>query len=144
DEIRQNENNGNNDNRRNSRRGNLGGSGNDGDAQPTNINVWLERFQKEKPQTFSLASTLVEAENWIAHIEKIFEVLDVTISSRPVFSILGERKVANDARNIEIFRDRPKNEKDNKRDRDGYRIRLSGTPSQGSNPRTDDRRDSDK
>nr|GEV17791.1 putative reverse transcriptase domain-containing protein [Tanacetum cinerariifolium] len=48
DEIHQNENNGNNGNRRNARR---------------------------KPQTFSLASTPVEAENWIAHIEKIFEVL---------------------------------------------------------------------
>ncbi|GKG27210.1 hypothetical protein Tco_0402913, partial [Tanacetum coccineum] len=74
-EIRQNENNGNNGNRRNSRRGNPEGSGNDGDAQPIDIHVWLERFQKEKPQTFSLASTPVEAENWIAHIEKIFEVL---------------------------------------------------------------------
>ncbi|GJY43471.1 hypothetical protein Tco_0431684 [Tanacetum coccineum] len=75
DEIRQNENNGNNVNRRNARRVNTGGSGNDGDAQPTDIHVWLERFQKQKPQTFSSASTPVEAENWIAHIEKIFEVL---------------------------------------------------------------------
>ncbi|GKA54929.1 hypothetical protein Tco_0753878 [Tanacetum coccineum] len=49
DEIRQNENNGNNVNRRNARRVNIGGSGS--------------------------ASTPVEAENWIAHIEKIFEVL---------------------------------------------------------------------
>nr|GEZ71538.1 hypothetical protein [Tanacetum cinerariifolium] len=46
DEIRQNENNGNNGNRRNARRVNTEGSGNDGDAQPTNIHVWLERFQK--------------------------------------------------------------------------------------------------
>ncbi|GJU12945.1 putative reverse transcriptase domain-containing protein [Tanacetum coccineum] len=68
DEIRQNEN---NVNRRNGRRG----PGNDGDAQPTYIHVWLERFQKQKPQTFSSASTPVEAENWIAHIKKIFEVL---------------------------------------------------------------------
>ncbi|GKA24240.1 hypothetical protein Tco_0710273 [Tanacetum coccineum] len=45
DEIRQNENNGNNVNRRNGRRG----PGNDGDAQPTDIHVWLERFRKEKP-----------------------------------------------------------------------------------------------
>nr|GEW60667.1 hypothetical protein [Tanacetum cinerariifolium] len=75
DEIHQNENNGNNGNRRNARRVNIEGSGNDGDAQPTDIHVWLERFQKQKPQTFSLASTPVEAENWIAHIEKIFEVL---------------------------------------------------------------------
>ncbi|GKA69100.1 putative reverse transcriptase domain-containing protein [Tanacetum coccineum] len=62
-------------NRRNARRVNTGGSGNDGDAQTTDIHVWLERFQKQKPQTFSSASTPVEAENWIAHIEKIFEVL---------------------------------------------------------------------
>ncbi|GJX77164.1 hypothetical protein Tco_0323975, partial [Tanacetum coccineum] len=57
---------------RNGRRG----PGNDGDAQPTDIHVWLERFRKEKPQTFSSASTSVEAENWISHIEKIFEVLE--------------------------------------------------------------------
>nr|GFD03671.1 hypothetical protein [Tanacetum cinerariifolium] len=75
DEIRQNENNGNNGNRRNARRVNTEGSGNERDAQPTDIHVWLERFQKQKPQTFSSASTPVEAENWIAHIEKIFEVL---------------------------------------------------------------------
>ncbi|GJZ87750.1 putative nucleotidyltransferase, ribonuclease H, partial [Tanacetum coccineum] len=75
DEIRQNKNNENNANRRNARRVNTRGSGNDGDAQPTDIHVWLERFQKQKPQTFSSASTPVEAENWIAYIEKIFEVL---------------------------------------------------------------------
>nr|GFB79426.1 hypothetical protein [Tanacetum cinerariifolium] len=75
DEIRQNENNENNGNRRNTRHVNTEGSGNDGNAQPTDIYVWLERFQKQKPQTFSSASTPVEAENWITHIEKIFEVL---------------------------------------------------------------------
>ncbi|GJW13810.1 putative reverse transcriptase domain-containing protein [Tanacetum coccineum] len=75
DKICQNENNGNNDNRRNARRGNPGGLGNDGDAQPTDIHVWLERFQKQKPQTFSSTSTPVEAENWIAHVKKIFEIL---------------------------------------------------------------------
>ncbi|GKB90583.1 retrotransposon protein, putative, ty3-gypsy subclass [Tanacetum coccineum] len=42
-------------------------------GMPTDIHVWLERFQKQKPQTFSSASTPVEAENWIAHIKKIFE-----------------------------------------------------------------------
>ncbi|GJY04987.1 hypothetical protein Tco_0370927 [Tanacetum coccineum] len=44
DEIRPNKNNENNGNRRNSRRGNPGGSGNDGDAQPTDIHVWLKRI----------------------------------------------------------------------------------------------------
>ncbi|GKC38842.1 hypothetical protein Tco_1051226 [Tanacetum coccineum] len=200
DEIRQNENNGNNVNRRNVRRVNTRGSGNDGDAQPIDIHVWLERFQKQKPQTFSSASTPVEAENWIAHIEKIFEYFPYfekqkcereykSIRQLPeetstdfmkrflrLVGFLGAKagtqeeqakhfkwglndfvldrilnteftdvaQVANATRNIEIFHDRPKNEGDNKRDRDGHRIRPSKTPSQGFNSRADDRRDSDR
>ncbi|GJV06397.1 putative reverse transcriptase domain-containing protein [Tanacetum coccineum] len=35
----------------------------------------MERFGKQKPRSFSSATTPVDAENWIAHIEKIFEVL---------------------------------------------------------------------
>nr|GEU91717.1 hypothetical protein [Tanacetum cinerariifolium] len=69
-----NANNPNNVNRINKRSGGNGNGGNDGDAQAT-IHVWLERFQKQNPLTFSLAPTPVEAENLIAHIEKIFEVL---------------------------------------------------------------------
>nr|GFA80118.1 reverse transcriptase domain-containing protein [Tanacetum cinerariifolium] len=53
-------------------------------------------------------------------------------------------QVANAARNVEIFRDRPKNEGNNKRDRDGHRIRPSDTPVQVSNQRAYDRRDSDR
>ncbi|GJW37562.1 putative nucleotidyltransferase, ribonuclease H [Tanacetum coccineum] len=175
DEIRQNENNRNNVNRRNARRVNTEGSGNDGDAQPTDIHVWLERFQKQKPQTFSSASTPVEAENWIAHIEKIFEVLgcDDQFKAR-LAGFLGAKagtqeeqakhfkwglndfvldrilnteftdvaQVANAARNIEIFRDRSKNKGNNKRDRDSHRIRPSDIPSQGSNQRAYDRKNS--
>ncbi|GJT78712.1 putative reverse transcriptase domain-containing protein [Tanacetum coccineum] len=110
--------------------------------------VIIDEFRKEKPQTFSSASTPVEAENWIAHIEKIFEVLgcDDQFKARILNTEFTDvAQVANAARNIEIFRDRPKNEGDNKRDRDGHRIRPSETqPSQGSNPRADDRRDSDR
>nr|GEV52032.1 putative reverse transcriptase domain-containing protein [Tanacetum cinerariifolium] len=179
----------------NVRRVNTEGSGNDGDAQPTDIHVWLERFQKQKPQTFSSASTLVEAENWIAHIEKIFEVLGCgdqfkarlatyklegdahSCISHTLKKSMNERakagtqeeqakhfkwglndfvldrilnteftdvaQVANTARNIEIFRDRSKNKGNNKRDRDGHRIRSSDTPAQGSNKIAYDRRDSD-
>ncbi|XP_071718850.1 uncharacterized protein [Rutidosis leptorrhynchoides] len=39
------------------------------------IHVWLGRFQKQRPLSFSTASTPVEAENWITHIEKIYRVL---------------------------------------------------------------------
>nr|GEU81012.1 zinc finger, CCHC-type, retrotransposon Gag domain protein [Tanacetum cinerariifolium] len=53
-------------------------------------------------------------------------------------------QVANAARNIEIFRDWPKNEGDNKKDRDGHRIRPSETPSQRFNLRADDQRDIDR
>nr|GEZ79349.1 putative reverse transcriptase domain-containing protein [Tanacetum cinerariifolium] len=50
------------------------GAGGNGD-QPSTIHTWLERLGKQKPRSFSSATTPVDAENWIAHIEKLFEVL---------------------------------------------------------------------
>nr|GEW50609.1 hypothetical protein [Tanacetum cinerariifolium] len=50
------------------------GAGSNGD-QPTTIHTWLERFGKHKPRSFSSATSQVNAENWFAHIEKLFEVL---------------------------------------------------------------------
>ncbi|XP_021979946.1 uncharacterized protein LOC110876074 [Helianthus annuus] len=44
---------------------------------PIAIHDWLDRFQKLKPKSFSTAATPVEAENWIAHMEKNFKVLGV-------------------------------------------------------------------
>nr|GEV11596.1 putative reverse transcriptase domain-containing protein [Tanacetum cinerariifolium] len=157
------------------------------------------------------ASTPVEAENWIAHIEKIFVVLgcddqfkarDFPYSEKEkcereykwirqlpeetstnfmkrflrLAGFLGAKastqeepakyfkwglndfvldrilnieftdvaQVANAARNIKVFRDMSKNEGNNKRDRDGHRIRSSDTPVQGSNQRAYDRRDFDR
>ncbi|GKA21216.1 hypothetical protein Tco_0701205 [Tanacetum coccineum] len=70
---------------------------------------------------------------------------DACQAYQEIFRIMDEGwMVANAARNIEIFRDRPKNEGDNKRDRDDHRIRPSETPLDGSNLRADDRRDSDR
>nr|GEU37054.1 zinc finger, CCHC-type, retrotransposon Gag domain protein [Tanacetum cinerariifolium] len=43
--------------------------------QPSTIHTWLKRFGKQKPRSFSSATSLVDDENWIAHIEKLFEVL---------------------------------------------------------------------
>ncbi|GJY55254.1 hypothetical protein Tco_0454369 [Tanacetum coccineum] len=43
--------------------------------QPPIIHTWLERFGKQNPRSFSSATTPVDVENWISHIEKIFEVL---------------------------------------------------------------------
>ncbi|XP_076883092.1 uncharacterized protein LOC143531730 [Bidens hawaiensis] len=49
----------------------------DENATAEGIHVWIQRFQKYKPRSFSHAATPLEARNWIAHIEKIFEVLGV-------------------------------------------------------------------
>nr|GEX71355.1 hypothetical protein [Tanacetum cinerariifolium] len=43
--------------------------------QPPTIHTWLERFGKQKPRSFSSATTPVDAKNWIARMEKLFEVL---------------------------------------------------------------------
>ncbi|GJS73544.1 hypothetical protein Tco_0706385, partial [Tanacetum coccineum] len=53
------------------RQNSVGSSGN----QPPTIHTWLEMFGKQKPRSFSSATTPVDAEDWIAHIEKLFEVL---------------------------------------------------------------------
>nr|GFB98001.1 zinc finger, CCHC-type, retrotransposon Gag domain protein [Tanacetum cinerariifolium] len=50
-----------------------GGSG--GDAIPHGIHFWIERFTKLKPLAFRSAATPAEAEDWITHMEKLFQVL---------------------------------------------------------------------
>nr|GFC66610.1 zinc finger, CCHC-type, retrotransposon Gag domain protein [Tanacetum cinerariifolium] len=50
-----------------------GGGG--GDAIPHEIHVWIERFTKLKPLVFRSAATPAEAEDWIMHMEKLFQVL---------------------------------------------------------------------
>ena len=52
-----------------------GGSGGGGSRQPTTIKDWLESFNKLKPLPFKSAASPQEAEDWIAHMEKLFEVL---------------------------------------------------------------------
>ncbi|GJZ50458.1 zinc finger, CCHC-type, retrotransposon gag domain protein, partial [Tanacetum coccineum] len=54
--------------------GNSGGGGG-GDAAPQGIHVWIERFTKLKPLAFRSAATPAEAEDWITHMEKLFQVL---------------------------------------------------------------------
>ncbi|GJZ83047.1 reverse transcriptase [Tanacetum coccineum] len=53
--------------------GSSGGGG--GDAIPHGIHVWIERFTKLKPLAFRSAATPAEAEDWITHMEKLFQVL---------------------------------------------------------------------
>nr|GFD45882.1 zinc finger, CCHC-type, retrotransposon Gag domain protein [Tanacetum cinerariifolium] len=37
--------------------------------------TWLERFNKQKPHSFEKATAPVDAENFISHMEKIFDVM---------------------------------------------------------------------
>nr|GEY26081.1 hypothetical protein [Tanacetum cinerariifolium] len=46
-----------------------------GNLPPFTIHTWLERFNKQKPHSFEKAIALVDAENWISHMEKILDVM---------------------------------------------------------------------
>nr|GFC47632.1 zinc finger, CCHC-type, retrotransposon Gag domain protein [Tanacetum cinerariifolium] len=46
-----------------------------GNPPPVTIHTWLERFNKQKPHSFEKATTPVDVENWISHMEKIFDVM---------------------------------------------------------------------
>nr|GFA64504.1 putative reverse transcriptase domain-containing protein [Tanacetum cinerariifolium] len=46
-----------------------------GNSPPVTIHTWLERFNKQKPHSFEKATAPVDTENWISHMEKIFDVI---------------------------------------------------------------------
>nr|GEW98399.1 zinc finger, CCHC-type, retrotransposon Gag domain protein [Tanacetum cinerariifolium] len=46
-----------------------------GNPPPVTIHTWLERFNKQKPHSFEKATAPVDAENWISHMERIFDVM---------------------------------------------------------------------
>nr|GFB20327.1 hypothetical protein [Tanacetum cinerariifolium] len=52
-----------------------GSSDDGGNPPPVTIHTWLKRFNKQKPHSFENATALVDAENWISHMEKIFNVM---------------------------------------------------------------------
>nr|GFB30464.1 zinc finger, CCHC-type, retrotransposon Gag domain protein [Tanacetum cinerariifolium] len=52
-----------------------GPSNSGGNSLPVTIHTWLERFNKQKPRSFEKATAPVDEENWISHMEKIFDVL---------------------------------------------------------------------
>ncbi|GJZ34131.1 reverse transcriptase domain-containing protein [Tanacetum coccineum] len=51
-----------------------GGGGGD-NATPQGIHVWIERVTKLKPLAFRFTATPAKAEDWITHMEKLFQVL---------------------------------------------------------------------
>ncbi|PWA92019.1 zinc finger, CCHC-type, Retrotransposon gag domain protein [Artemisia annua] len=56
-------------------RNGAGTSGGGGGAPPTTISGWIKEFNKLKPLAFRSAATSAEAEDWITHMEKLFQVL---------------------------------------------------------------------
>nr|GFB95486.1 zinc finger, CCHC-type, retrotransposon Gag domain protein [Tanacetum cinerariifolium] len=52
-----------------------GPSDSGGNPPPVTIHTWLERFNKQKPRSFEKATAPVDAENWIPHMKKIFDVM---------------------------------------------------------------------
>nr|GEZ65872.1 zinc finger, CCHC-type, retrotransposon Gag domain protein [Tanacetum cinerariifolium] len=52
-----------------------GPSDSGGNPPPVTIHTWLELFNKQKPCSFEKAIAPVDAENWISHMEKIFDVI---------------------------------------------------------------------
>nr|GEY04187.1 zinc finger, CCHC-type, retrotransposon Gag domain protein [Tanacetum cinerariifolium] len=52
-----------------------GSSNTGGNPPPVTIHTWLERFNKQKPRSFEKATVPIDAENWISHMEKIFDVM---------------------------------------------------------------------
>ncbi|GJS40601.1 putative reverse transcriptase domain-containing protein [Tanacetum coccineum] len=53
-----------------------GAVGSGSNPPPVTIHTWLERFNKQKPRSFEKAVAPVDPENWISHMEKIFDVMD--------------------------------------------------------------------
>nr|GEZ27711.1 zinc finger, CCHC-type, retrotransposon Gag domain protein [Tanacetum cinerariifolium] len=52
-----------------------GSSNAGGNPAPVTVHTWLERFNKQKPHSFEKATAPLDAENWISHMEKIFDVM---------------------------------------------------------------------
>nr|GEU94878.1 zinc finger, CCHC-type, retrotransposon Gag domain protein [Tanacetum cinerariifolium] len=52
-----------------------GPSDSGGNPPPVTIYTWLECFNKQKPRSFEKVTAPVDTENWISHMEKIFDVM---------------------------------------------------------------------
>nr|GEW37031.1 zinc finger, CCHC-type, retrotransposon Gag domain protein [Tanacetum cinerariifolium] len=52
-----------------------GSSNAGGNPPPVTIHTWLERFNKQELHSFEKATVPVDAESWISHMEKIFDVM---------------------------------------------------------------------
>nr|GFC16789.1 zinc finger, CCHC-type, retrotransposon Gag domain protein [Tanacetum cinerariifolium] len=51
------------------------------------IHTWLERFNKQKPHCFEKATALMDAENWISHMQKIFDVMGCEDAFKTILAV---------------------------------------------------------
>nr|GFB27937.1 hypothetical protein [Tanacetum cinerariifolium] len=58
-----------------------------GNPPPVTIHTWLERFNKQKPHSFEKATAPVDAENWIFHMEKIFDVMGCEDAFKTILAV---------------------------------------------------------
>nr|GFC42026.1 hypothetical protein [Tanacetum cinerariifolium] len=132
----------------------------DGNPPPVTIHTWLERFNKQKPHSFEKATAPVDAENWISHMEKIFDVMGCedafktrlvvyksTLNHLMCMSYTDVAQVANAARNYEILhkRDDEDTERPDKRQRSGDRHQpTTQQSSHRSHGHNNDRHGSDR
>nr|GEZ32351.1 zinc finger, CCHC-type, retrotransposon Gag domain protein [Tanacetum cinerariifolium] len=58
-----------------------------GNPPPVTIHTWLERFNKQKPHSFEKATAPVDAENWMSHMEKIFDVMGCEDAFKTRFTV---------------------------------------------------------
>nr|GEY42689.1 zinc finger, CCHC-type, retrotransposon Gag domain protein [Tanacetum cinerariifolium] len=71
-----------------------GSSNAGGNPLPVTIYTWLERFNKQKPHSFEKATAPVDAENWISHMEKIFDVMGCKDAFKTILAVFEGNALA--------------------------------------------------
>nr|GEX21830.1 zinc finger, CCHC-type, retrotransposon Gag domain protein [Tanacetum cinerariifolium] len=108
-----------------------------GNPPPVTIHTWLKRFSKQKPRSFEKATAPVDAENWISHMEKIFDVMgcEDAFKTRLAVSTLNHlmcipftdvAQVANAAHNYEILHERDDGAERPDKSKDGCQDEVHG------------------
>nr|GFB15495.1 hypothetical protein [Tanacetum cinerariifolium] len=116
-------------------------SGSSGNPPSVTVHTWLERFNEQKPHSFEKATAPVDAENWISHMEKIFDVMAAgtteeqaknfqwglrksTLNHLMCIPFTDVTQVANAARNYEILHERDDDdaERPDKRQKSGEAV----------------------
>ncbi|PWA61974.1 hypothetical protein CTI12_AA367610 [Artemisia annua] len=123
----------------------------DGGGNPLEtIHTWLERFNKQKPHSFSTVTSPDDVEHWIAHMEKIFEVLgccDIFKARLATYKFEGMPSIGGRHTNmprVETIRTRVKRNYDGEPVRPAQGNAQRGNEFRGNDHRVFDTRGSDR